>query len=111
LRFVCGEFMTELLAGTSSCCYWLEEAILEPDKNGFSSVATVVFDEDQFFYVKQGRHRHGFQALFGGNAPQFSLALSMNEFDLVVELLLRCQSMNAYIGTRERSEMAFSSLD
>jgi DENN (AEX-3) domain len=111
LREVCGDFMTELLAGTASCCYWLEEAGLVPEKDGNSSVATVVFDEDQFFHIKQGRHRHGFRSLFGDNAPKSSLALSLNEFDLVLELLLRCQSMNAYIGTRERSEMAFSSLE
>ena len=112
LRRVFGDFTTELLAGTSSCCYWLEEAVVEPEiSTTKSSVATIIFDEDQFFHIKQGRHRHSFQSLFGERVAPPSLALSMSEFDLVLELLLRCQSMNAYIGTRERSDMSFSSLE
>lgn len=34
-------------------------------------------------------------------------ALNLEDFDLVLELFLRCQSMNLYIGSRPKEEMAF----
>jgi hypothetical protein len=144
LRALCRNFIEELLAGTTSCCYWFEEAHVEDidtgkcgtSSNGHNSnsnnntvaVATVLFDENQFFHIKDARHRFGYTPLFPNRwmdvcgtqrrnptgvarststGSTTNLALSMNEFDYIVELLLRCQSMNAYIGTRQRSDMAY----
>jgi hypothetical protein len=36
------------------------------------------------------------------------LALGLDDFDLVLEVFLRCQCMNAYVSSRERNEMIFS---
>ena len=146
LRCICHNFIEELLAGTTSCCYWLEEANVSADGSTTppsSTVATVLFDEDQFIHIKDARYRFGHTPLFPKNwikdgteknhmlnvtaaaatetterrtesSPacalsnnRHHLALSMNEFDYVIELLLRCQSMNVYIGTRSRHDMAY----
>jgi hypothetical protein len=110
LLVVCREFIEELLAGTTSCCYWIEEARSDEHKASDKD-PTVLFDEDRFFHIKNFRERDGgFQRLFQEKINQNShkLALSLDNFDLILELFLRCQSMNAYIGTRKRSEMVFS---
>lgn len=106
LRGVCRDFLNELVAGTASCCYWMEEE----SGSGSSSEPTVLLDEDRFFYVKGARHRHGFTALFAGHEQQQRrdrLALGLDDFDLVMEAFLRCQSMNAYIGSCGQKQMAF----
>jgi hypothetical protein len=113
LLSVCRAFVEELLAGTSSCCYWIEEAFEHSSHAATSSEPTILFDEDRFFHVKKIRERAGFDPLFRPNEISSSstpkqLALSLDSFDLVLELFLRCQSMNDYIGTRRRKDMAFS---
>lgn len=108
LRNICQDFIQELLAGTSSCCYWVEEALTEGDTTT-AAVSTVLFDEDRFFHIKKSRERNGFAPLFGKRSQTTELALSLLDFDLIIELLLRCQCVNAYIGTRGRDEMAFAS--
>ncbi|GKZ00921.1 hypothetical protein MPSEU_001043600 [Mayamaea pseudoterrestris] len=99
---VCREFVDELLAGTGSCCYWIEEA------NATEAVEpTVLFDEDRFFHVKNLRASEGFAPLFG--MPNSSkLAITLEDFDLILEVFLRCQSMNVYIGSRNKNQMALS---
>jgi hypothetical protein len=107
LRSVCNCFIEELLAGTASCCYWIEEASAEEGSPHKTSDSTVLFDEDRFFHIKNARDQGGFTPLVRKPSNN-GLALSLNDFDLVLELFLRCQSMNAYIGTMERNEMVFA---
>ena len=138
LRTLCHNFIEELLAGTTSCCYWLEEAnvggiasgsLTTVNNSNNNTVATVLFDEDQFLHIKDARYRYGYTPLFPKSwtpsshqtndvpitttgpipSPPSSpnVALSTNEFDCIIELLLRCQSMNLYIGTRQRHDMAY----
>jgi len=103
LKVVCTDFIEELLAGVSSCCYWFDDK-----KTGASSSdPTVLFDEDRFFRIKFIRHDQRFQPLFGAKRDSQHLAVSSGDFDLIVELFLRCQSMNEYIGTRKREDMMF----
>jgi hypothetical protein len=102
LRKVCKEFVEELLAGTTSCCYWIEEV-----GEGDDDEPTILFDEDRFFHIKEARERKGFAPLFRNRSQSSGLALSLDDFDLVLELFLRCQSFNAYIGTRHRNEMVY----
>ena len=110
---VCVEFLEELLAGTASCCYWLEEAqdAAGGEKVDKSHERTVLFDEDRFFHIKNLRHAHGFRPLFrkfdlGQTSSRLSLAL--DDFDLILEVFLRCQSMNEFIASREKNTMAFA---
>jgi hypothetical protein len=103
LRRVCKEFVEELLAGTTSCCYWIED-LGDGDDEG----PTILFDEDRFFQIKESRERDGFTPLFFPDRKRSSeFALSLDDFDLALELFLRCQSLNAYIGTRHRNEMMY----
>jgi hypothetical protein len=105
LRATCQTFVRELLAGATSCCYWVDEA---HSGSGSPQFSTVLFDEDRFFRIKAARHHHGFAPLFDAHQTTAEFALSPNEVDLVLELLLRCQSMNAYIGWLKPDSMAFS---
>jgi hypothetical protein len=102
LSAVCHDFLEELLAGVGSCCYWLEEEGTET-----TSEPTVWFDEDRFFQIKNHRESYGFEPLFAEKSRSSKLALSLEQFDLVLEVFLRCQSMNVFLGTRARDEMAF----
>lgn len=101
---VCTEFVEELLAGTASCCYFMEEV-----DEGQASEPTILFDEDKFFEMKRLRELSSNRAvpLFTKANCITKLSLSLENFDLVLEVFLRCQSMNAYLGTVERDAMAF----
>jgi hypothetical protein len=103
---VCRDFLTELLAGTASCAYWIEEA----SSGASPQEPTVVFDEDRFFHIKSMRHRHGFQPLYDpeNKAARPSLAVSLSDFELIVEVLMQCQSMNAYIASCNKDTMVYA---
>jgi hypothetical protein len=113
LRSVCQSFLKELLAGTPSCCYWVEEGV-EDAPAGTKSVSiepTVLFDEDRFLHIKNQRQRNGFHPLLPtmtAGSESSPLALGLDDFDLVLEIFLRCQSMNGYVSSRQRDEMIFA---
>jgi hypothetical protein len=113
LKGVCRTFLTELMAGASSCCYWMEEAKssggIPPPGSSSETDCTVLFDEDRFFTVKNLRAQHGIiQPLFGNNGVvDAELVLSLDDFDLIIECFLRCQSMSTFISSRPKTEMAF----
>jgi hypothetical protein len=102
---VCHDFTNELLAGTTSCCYWIEE-----DGADGKVEPTILFDEDRFFHVKNLRESEGFSPLFGELSKNESskMAIALEDFDLILEVFLRCQSMNVYIGSRKQADMALS---
>jgi hypothetical protein len=100
---VAQDLIDELLAGTASCCYWIEEVV-----EGAHIEPTVLFDEDRFFHVKNLRESEGFESLFGQLKKSTRLALSLDDFDLVLEVFLRCQAMNVFIGSQSPNVMAFS---
>ena len=107
LKAACHDFLEELLAGSTSCCYWIEEAT--GDRTAPKSEATtVLFDEDRFFRIKHARHKERFRPLLSPVAEGSKLAMDLENFHLVLEILLRCQSINAYLGTRRPEEMIFS---
>lgn len=98
LRQVCRDFVEELVADVASCCYWLEESYLPDDENTVGRTEpTVLLDEDQFYHVKRLRHQNDARVL----------SLAVDDFDLVLAQLLRCQNMNEYIGSRPKRDMAF----
>ena len=89
--------------GLTSCCYWVEEAA-----KGYaaSEEPTVLFDEDRFFHVKNMRASRRAKSLFARN-DHSDLALSLDDFDLIVESFLRVQSISTYISSRDKTEMLY----
>ena len=96
-------FLSELLHGVTSCCFWIEEAT---QGFGTSDEPTVLFDEDRFFHIKKARASGEFKPLFIQNTTA-DLALSLDDFDLIIESFLRCQSMSHYISSRPKEEMVY----
>ena len=108
LQAICASFLTELVAGTEACCHWIEECrsadALEMDTD---VERTVLFDEDRFFQIKNLRAMRKFEPLFADSPGVGELALSLDDFDLVLECFLRCQSMSSYISSRPKTAIAF----
>jgi hypothetical protein len=96
-------FVAELLEGAVSCCYWIEEA----QTYGSSTEPTVLFDEDKFFEVKQHRATKAWKHLFPRESNTGALALNLDDFDLVLESFLRCQSMSMHINSLPKSKMFY----
>ena len=103
LQAICHDFLTEMMAGTASCCFFIEEK--RSGAAAGSANSTVLFDEDRFFHLKSLRAKKRFTSLFGGKTGD--LALDMNNFDLVLECFLRCQSMSSHISSTSKLSMAF----
>jgi DENN (AEX-3) domain len=108
LQGICLLFVTELVAGTESCCHWIEEHHVNAAVNEFESEPTVIFDEDRFFQIKNLRATGKFCYLFLEDSKVSEFALSLENFDLVLECFLRCQCMSSYISSRPKHYMAFS---
>lgn len=68
----------------------------------------MLFDEDKFFEIKNRRANRTHKPLFpDSQGEQSGLALSLTEFDLVIESFLRCQSMSTYISSRPKTDMVY----
>lgn len=106
LRSSAKSFIDELLEGSISCCYWIEEmnptyrTTVEP---------TVLFDEDKFFEIKNHRANQAWKSLLPNKESNSSgsLSLILDDFDLVLESFLRCQSMSIYISSRPKKDMFY----
>jgi hypothetical protein len=106
----CHDFIEELLAGTTSCCYWIEESAIPSSEGKVRSDPTVFFDEDHFFHIKNKRSQGLYQPLLQKrNSFSTDLSLALEDFDLFFELFLRSQSMSTYIGSLDSSLMVYSS--
>jgi hypothetical protein len=103
LLSVSHSFIEELLEGVASCCYWIEEATLS---YGSTTEPTVLFDEDRFFEIKNHRFKSACKHLFPKESNS-NFALDLDDFDLVLESFLRCQSMSTHISSRPKSEMVY----
>jgi len=106
LRATAKSFIEELLEGSISCCYWIEE--MTPTY-GTNVEPTVLFDEDKFFEIKNQRANQAWKPLFPKQESNSngSLALILDDFDLVLESFLRCQSMSIYISSRPKKGMFY----
>ena len=106
LRASAKSFIEELLEGSISCCYWIEE--MTPNY-GTTVEPTVLFDEDKFFEIKNHRASKTWKPFFPKQQPcnSDSLALILDDFDLVLESFLRCQSMSIYISSRPKKGMFY----
>jgi hypothetical protein len=107
LQKLCRAFMSELVAGTECCCHWVEEHCIDATDAEFEPEPAVIFDEDRFFQIKNLRASGKFCYLFKENAEASEFALSLENFDLILECFLRCQCMSSYISSRPKSSMAF----
>jgi len=83
----------------------------------------VLFDEDRFFHIKNLRARGRYKPLFETESPfqrkhddydvdgpmssEAGLALSLDDFDLILETFLRCQSMSTFVSSRPKGRMAY----
>jgi hypothetical protein len=113
-------------AGTESCCFWIEERQPSNEDNSQSSPTesecTVLFDEDRFFHIKNLRAKGRYKPLFKEKSPfrskhnydvdgpltsEDGLALSLDDFDLILESFLRCQSMSTFVSSRPKGRMAY----
>jgi hypothetical protein len=97
----------ELLEGTASCCYWIEEAT-----QGFGTLAepSVLFDEDKFFEIKNHRATKAWKPLFlndNHKASTGAFALSLADFDLILESLLRTQAFSLHVSSSPKTEMLY----
>ena len=106
LRSSAKSFIDELLAGSVSCCFWIEE--MNPTY-GTTAEPTVLFDEDKFFEIKNQRSNRSSKQLFSKHesSDSASLALILDDFDLFIESFLRCQSMSIYISSRPKKDMFY----
>lgn len=122
LQAVCHCFLVELLTGTTSCCFWIEEKQQGKKSAATDAECTVLFDEDRFFHVKNLRARGRYRPLFTQGRPfnkkhhddmdgpmstEAGLALSLDDFDLILECFLRCQSMSTFVSSRPKARMAY----
>jgi hypothetical protein len=67
---------------------------------------TVLFDEDKFFEMKNQRAKRTHEHLFRKERSD-ELALSLDDFDLVLESFLRCQSVSTHISSRPKTDMLY----
>lgn len=106
LRASAKSFIEEILEGSISCCYWIEEMTTT---YGTNVEPTVLFDEDKFFEIKNHRATQAWTPLFPKqeSSSSGSLALNLDDFDLVLESFLRCQSMSIYISSRPKKGMFY----
>jgi hypothetical protein len=122
LQAVCHSFLVELLTGTASCCFWIEEKQQGKKSAPTDAECTVLFDEDRFFHIKNLRARGRYRPLFTQGRPfnkkhhddmdgpmstEAGLALSLDDFDLILECFLRCQSMSTFVSSRPKARMAY----
>jgi hypothetical protein len=104
LQEICRIILEELVAGTEACCHWIEES-QSPDAPLFQTDVerTVLFDEDRFFQIKNLRAMRKYTPLFADSPGVGEFALGLDDFDLVLECFLRCQSMSSYVSTRSKN--------
>jgi hypothetical protein len=122
VQSVCRSFLVELLTGTSSCCFWIEEQRQGTESAQTGAECTVLFDEDRFFHIKNLRARGRYKPLFTWGSPlkrkdhdamdgpmttESCLALSIDDFDLILESFLCCQSMSTFVSSRPKTRMAY----
>jgi len=111
VRNIFHSFMSELLFGVTSCCLWIEEMHSSSPRKGESNKeCTVLFDEDRFFHVKNIRAQRKQPVAISltqatGQRDIHALALSVDEFDLLLETCLRGQGMSTYISSQSRKTM------
>jgi hypothetical protein len=107
LKNTASSFIMELLEGTASCCYWIEEAT---QGFGTSAEPSVLFDEDKFFEIKNHRATKAWKPLFlndNHKASTGAFALSLADFDLILESLLRTQAFSLHVSSSPKTEMLY----
>eukprot|EP00978_Attheya_sp_CCMP212_P040778 scaffold226276_cov55-Attheya_sp.AAC.7 len=137
LQRICGDFIAELLAeadffvtpsrrdcslGSTSCCFRIEEqtSVQEPSR---SKECTILLDEDRFFHIKNLRAQDRYMPLLlddhffspepltskhGRLRSKTNMALSLDGFDLVLELFLRGQSISTFMSSRPINQMVYN---
>jgi hypothetical protein len=104
--------------GYHSCCFWVEEGSSSKEGKGDAD-CIVLFDEDRFFHIKSLRAEEKYLPLLNkhqtpaNKSPHSKLsvksnyALDTDDFNLLIGVFLRGQSMSSFISSSEKREMAF----
>ena len=117
VQIIAKAFIRELCAGLNTCCYWIEEDIIDDS----SVERDVFFDEDRFLNLKKLRSEGSYLPLFEdrdlaqAHVDETSceldarplLALNPKEFGLVLQTFLRGQSFSSYISSQKKESMAY----
>jgi hypothetical protein len=108
--------------GSTSCCFRIEEqtSVKEPSR---SKECTILLDEDRFFHIKNLRAQDRYMPLLlddhffspepltskhGRLRSKTNMALSLDDFDLVLELFLRGQSISTFMSSRPINQMVYN---
>ena len=102
---IASSFVSELLSGIHACCIWIEE---EQDSELTSTAArndsAILFDEDQFFHIKNMRAEGRYTPLI--KEPDCigvtNFTISLDNSDLVLETFLRTQCLSSYISDADK---------
>ena len=106
-----------MFIGYHTCCFWVGEGSSNKEKGDQDCI--VLFDEDRFVHIKSLRAEGKYLPLLNSTqAPphkfphsrlklKSNYALDPDDFDLVIKVFLRGQSMSSFISSTEKHEMAF----
>jgi hypothetical protein len=110
-RTICHSFLREMISGLNTCCYLVEEQGCDGDSD-----CHILFDEDRFLELKRMRGNGKFTPLFGDlsveiDVPRLEtrspLALSLDDFNLILETFLRGQGLSTYISSQKKETLAY----
>jgi len=108
------------IKGSNTCCFWIREAMEEGNRK-LEQETSILFDEHRFFYLKNLRAGNKMSCLFADEkirsrifgteerkkSISSSLALSMENYDLVLETFVRGQGMSSYLSSSSSTDSAF----
>jgi hypothetical protein len=95
-------------SGIQSCCIWIEEEH-DRDEAITRNESAILFDEDQFFHIKNLRAEGRYSSLIKeSDRTGANFSLSLDNFDLVFETFLRTQCLSSYISDASKESMLFS---
>lgn len=66
----------------------------------------MIFEEDRFFHIKNLRAQKK-SSRSGSKISKSNLSLSIDEFDVLLEAILRCQGISTYISSQKKESMLF----
>jgi len=104
---ICDEFISELVSGVHPCCLWIEEK--HDDEINKRNEPAIIFDENRFFHIKNLRAEGRYLPLVHKSDQTRSdkFSLSLDNFDLIFETLLRTQCLSTYISGGNKESMLF----
>lgn len=134
LKSIFNDFIIELLEGTSSCCYWIEEQaspsiasaststmrnVSSSNPSSNTDFSSILFDEDRFYQIKDLRYQAIMEKLrkastidhscniCHGKSSSFTLALDVVGENFILDAFLRCQGLSTFISSSDKESMIY----